>query len=80
MEKPNYNNDLDSNSKQTHIEVYFTNLPIKQIKLCMKKYACVYIILEEGLTIALIVYNSISILLLTSINNIQINFTFNLVF
>ena len=27
MEKPNYNNDLDSNSKQTHIEMYFTNLP-----------------------------------------------------
>ena len=37
MEKPNYNNVLDSNSKQTHIEVYFTNLPIEQIKLCMKK-------------------------------------------
>ena len=37
MEKPNYNNDLDSNSKRTHIKVYFTNLPIEQIKLCMKK-------------------------------------------
>ena len=37
MEEPNYNNDLDSNYKQTHIEVYFTNLPIEQIKLCMKK-------------------------------------------
>ena len=31
MEKPNYNNDLDSNSKQTHIKVYFANLPIEQI-------------------------------------------------
>ena len=35
MEKKNYNNDLYSNSKQTHNEVYFTNLPIEQIKLCM---------------------------------------------
>ena len=46
MEKPNYNNDLDSNSKQTHIEVYFTNPPIEQIKLCMKKQIRVYIILD----------------------------------
>ena len=37
MERLNYNNNLDSNSKQTHIEMYFTNLPIEQIKLCMKK-------------------------------------------
>ena len=37
MERLNYNNNLDSNSKQAHIEVYFTNLPIEQIKLCMKK-------------------------------------------
>ena len=70
MEKPNYNNDLNSISKQTHIEVYFTNLPIEQIKLCMKKLIRVYIILDFFMTIALIVYNSISILLLTSINNI----------
>ena len=46
MEKPNYNNDLNSNTKQTHIEVYFTNLPIAQIKLCMKKQIRVYIILD----------------------------------
>ena len=46
MEKKNYNNDLYSNSKQTHIEVYFTNLPIEQIKLCMKKWIRVHIILD----------------------------------
>ena len=46
MEKPNYNNDLDSNSKQTHIDVYFTNLPIEQIKLYMKKLIRVYTILD----------------------------------
>ena len=46
MEKPNYNNELDSNSKQTHIEMYFTNLPIEQIKLCMKKLIRVYIRLD----------------------------------
>ena len=45
MEKPNYNNDLDLNSKQTRIDVYFTNLPSEQSKLCMKKLCvCLYYI------------------------------------
>ena len=29
MEKPNHNDDSNSNSKSTNIKVYFANLPIE---------------------------------------------------
>lgn len=36
MEKPTYNNDLNSNSKPTCIEISFANLPIEKTKLSMR--------------------------------------------
>lgn len=77
MEKPTYNNDLNSNSKPTCIEISFANLPIEKTKLSMRsklKFMSIFFFFEKDvyirfcLTITL-VYRCLSfVYLLISIN------------